>query len=395
MRLGRNDVCYAKVRAMTTPSPCRSLYVHVPFCRRLCGYCDFYSRVLDPAAVAPLVDAVVQELAGYARRLAPRFDTIFVGGGTPTVLPPTELRRLLGALREYAAPADELEFTVEANPATVTDEVAATLVAAGVSRVSLGAQSFDVSELQALDRTHRPAEVGETIAKCRNVGIRQISLDLIFGIPGQTPASWLRTLQTALALQPDQLSCYGLTYEPGTPLCERLDAGLVQRVDADLEADMYEAALDVLPAAGYAQYEVSNFARLGAQCRHNLRYWHNEPYLGLGPAACGFIDEVRYKNVADTVAYVQAVQEGRSPRIEEERLLPDKRAGETAMLALRLAEGIDRRQFEQRFGQDPAVLFSRAIQQHGADGLLVVDEVSIRLTRAGLLVADTVVADFL
>ena len=395
MRFGRNNVCYAKVRPVTTSSPCRSLYVHVPFCRRLCGYCDFYSRVLDPSAVTPFVDAVLQELNEYADRLPLRLDTIYVGGGTPTVLPPSDLRRLLVAFRKHAFSADELEFSVEANPATVTDDVAATLMAAGVNRVSLGAQSFEAAELQALDRTHQPNEVGQTVAKCRNVGVRQISLDLIFGIPGQTPASWLRTLQTALALHPDHLSCYGLTYEPGTPLRERLDTGLVQRVDADLEADMYETALDVLPAAGYAQYEISNFARPGAECRHNLRYWHNEPYLGLGPAAAGFIEEVRYKNVADTAAYVQAVQEGRSPRTEEECLPPDRRARETAMLSLRLTEGIDRRHFERRFGQDPAVLFSQAIHQHMADGLLVMDEQSIRLTHAGLLLADTVVTDFL
>lgn len=375
-------------------SPCRSLYVHVPFCRRLCGYCDFYSQVLDPDTVGPLVDAVRSELTGATRGGGLTVDTIFVGGGTPTVLPADQLARLLAALRACAAGPD-VEFTVEANPATVTAEMANVLASAGVNRVSVGAQSFNPAELDVLDRTHRPEQVGETLATCRRAGIRRLSLDLIFGVPGQTLASWRESLQAALDLEPEHMSCYGLTYEPGTPLCERLDAGSVQRVDPDLEADMYETTIDVLAAAGLAQYEISNFARPGAECRHNLRYWHNEPYLGLGPAAAGFLNEVRYKNVADTAAYVAAIRAGRSPRAEEERLPPERRVRETAMLELRLTSGIDRRRFAARYKEDPVALFAAAIEPHRADGLLVVNETSIRLTRRGLLLADTVIADFL
>jgi oxygen-independent coproporphyrinogen-3 oxidase len=379
---------------MTTPAAGLALYVHVPFCRTLCGYCDFYSRVLDPAWVAPFVDAVLRELDSYAAARALRCDTIYVGGGTPTVLPAAELGRLLGGLRRVAAGGTGFEFTVEANPATIDDEIAGVLAAAGVNRVSLGAQSFAAAELRALDRSHRPEQVGQTVAHCRRAGIRQISLDLIFGIPSQTLGSWLRSLRGALLLKPDHLSCYGLTYEPGTPLGERLAAGQVQRVDEDLEADMYEAALDLLPAAGLAHYEISNFARPGGQCRHNLHYWHNEPYLGLGPAAAGFIDEVRYRNVADLPAYAQAVQQGHSAWSEQERLPPARRARETAMLELRLAAGIDRQGFARRFGQDPVVSFAEAIARHAADGLLRVDASSIRLTRAGILLADRVSSDF-
>lgn len=375
-------------------SPCRSLYVHVPFCRRLCGYCDFYSQVLDPDTVGPLVDAVRSELTGATRGGGLTVDTIFVGGGTPTVLPADQLARLLAALRACAAGPD-VEFTVEANPATVTAEMADVLASAGVNRVSVGAQSFNPAELDVLDRTHRPEQVGETLATCRRAGIRRLSLDLIFGIPGQTLACWRESLQAALGLEPEHMSCYGLTYEPGTPLRERLDAGSVQRVDPDLEADMYETTIDVLAAAGLAQYEISNFARPGAECRHNLRYWHNEPYLGLGPAAAGFLNEVRYKNVADTAAYVAAIRAGRSPRAEEERLPPERRVRETAMLELRLTSGIDRRRFAARYKEDPVALFAAAIEPHRADGLLVVNETSIRLTRRGLLLADTVIADFL
>lgn len=380
------------------------VYVHVPFCRRRCGYCDFYSQVLNPVRVPGLVDALLTEYdrhGGDGGPLAsngsdrPHPATLYVGGGTPTVLPRDELARLLYGLGARATVMAKTEFTVEANPATVTDEIAALLAAAGVNRVSIGAQSFASGELRTLDREHQPADVGRTVATCRRHGLRRISLDLIFGIPGQTPASWRASLEDALALGPEHVSCYGLTYEPGTPLHQRRDAGQVQPVDPDVEADLYEMALDVLPAAGLHQYEISNFARPGAECRHNLRYWRNEPVLGIGPAAAGYLNGVRYKNVADTAAYVRAMAAGKSARAEEERLTVDRQARETALLALRLAAGIDRAAFRRRFGHDAATLFADAIERHAADGLLEVDDVGIRLTRAGRLVADTVMVDFL
>ncbi len=379
---------------MTTSQHCRSLYVHVPFCRRKCGYCDFFSQVPAPAEIPPLVDALLAELAGHASTQPLELDTIFVGGGTPTVLPDTELERLLAGLRQHiAGPATE--FTVEANPATVSDSTATILASAGVNRVSLGAQSFDDAELLTLDRAHQPRQVGQTVAICRQAGIERINLDLIFGIPGQTAGSWQRSLRAALALEPEHISCYGLTYEVGTPLHKRVAAGQIEPLDPDLEAELYEAALDLLPAAGYAHYEISNFARPGGECRHNLLCWHNYPYLGIGPAAAGFVDGVRYKNVSDTRAYVRVVGRGISPRSEHERLTPAQRARETAMLELRLATGIDRPSFERRYGQDPVELFAAAIEKHDAAGLLVVDAAAIRLTRAGTLLANTVMMDFL
>lgn len=380
---------------MTTAGACRALYVHVPFCRRRCGYCDFYSQVLDPALAGPAVDAILRDLERQARGDGPRFDTLYVGGGTPTALPRPELERLLAGLRARAEPPERCEFTVEANPETATDEQIAALAAAGVNRVSLGAQSFAPAELRALSRTHAPADVARSAAACRRHGIRSLSLDLIFGIPGQTPASWQRSLAAALAVGPDHVSCYGLTYEPGTPLTRRRDAGLVRPVDEDLEAELYEQAVDTLAAAGLAQYEISNFARPGAECRHNLRYWHNEPYLGIGPAAAGFVGGVRYRNVADVAAYCAAVAAGRSPWCEQERLTGVARAREAAMLELRLVAGIDRRRFAARYGADPAGLFADAIARHAADGLLELDAAGLRLTRRGRLLADTVIADFL
>ncbi len=361
-------------------------------CRARCGYCDFYSEVLDPARVDPLVDALLIELDQMGPHLAPPCETIFVGGGTPTVLPAAALARLLGGLRACAGP--DTEFTVEANPATVTPAIAAVLAAAGVNRLSVGAQSFVPAELAALDRTHRPEQVGETVRVARDAGLRRLSLDLIFGIPGQTLASWATSLGAALALEPEHLSCYGLTIEPGTALAARVDAGVVQPMKEELEAALYEHTIDALAAAGLRQYEISNFARSGAECRHNLIYWRNEPCVGIGPAAAGLIGEVRYKNVADTAAYVAALEAGRSARVEQECLPAARRAGETAMLALRLVAGIDRARFAARFGEDPAEMFAAAIERHVRDGLLEMDDSRVRLTRAGRLVANRVMTDF-
>lgn len=370
----------------------RAIYAHVPFCQTICGYCDFYSVVYDKSATRPLVDALLAELDRHRSATPLDIQTLFVGGGTPTTLPPEELRRLLSALRACAR--REPEFTVEANPATVTAEKAAVLVECGVNRVSIGAQSFDPAELRVLDRIHRPAQVAQTVAICRAAGIRRVNLDLIFAVPGQTLDSWLRNLRTAVDLAPDHLSCYGLTYEPGTPLFDRLTAGAVSRLDADDEARMYEATIDALADAGYHQYEISNFARPGCECRHNLVYWENEPHVGLGPSAAGLVGGVRYKNVPDVAEYARTIRDGRWPRIHEERLPPDQRARETAVLGLRLNAGIDRARFSQRFGNDPARLFADPIARFAELGLVEVTDRAVRLTRRGRLVADTIVAEF-
>lgn len=377
-----------------TIAPVRSLYVHVPFCHTICGYCDFYSVVLDRAATGPLVDALLAELNRYRSEYPFELETVFVGGGTPTTLPDGDLRRLLAEIRTVAA-AREIEFTVEANPATVTDRTAELLAECGVNRVSIGAQSFDPAELRVLERIHHPEQVRETVAACRRGGIGQVNLDLIFAVPGQSLERWAMSLEQALALEPDHLSCYGLTYEPGTPLFDQLQAGRVRRVDSDLEAEMYEATVATLVAAGFEQYEISNYARPGCTCRHNLVYWHNEPYLGVGPSAAGLVNGVRYRNVPDTAAYARAIRSGRSPRVEEERLTVDRRARETVMLELRLNKGIRRAVFRERFGHDFAEQFHETVEKHRAWGLLELSETHVRLTPRGRLVADSVIAEYL
>jgi oxygen-independent coproporphyrinogen-3 oxidase len=222
-----------------------------------------------------------------------------------------------------------------------------------------------------------------------------VNLDLIFAVPGQTLESWLGNLRAAIAIGPDHLSCYGLTYERGTPLYDRLQAGEVKRLDPDAEAAMYEATIDTLASPGYQQYEISNFAQPGCECRHNLAYWHNLPHVGIGPSAAGCVSGARYKNIADAAEYGRAIRSGRSPRTQEERLSPEHHARETAMLELRLNAGIDRQRFQRRFGVDPLRLFGEAIAKHAGLELIEVTPEAVRLTRRGRLVADSVVADFL
>jgi oxygen-independent coproporphyrinogen-3 oxidase len=264
-----------------------------------------------------------------------------------------------------------------------------------VNRISVGAQSFHAGELETLGRIHGPDDIPRTAELIRRTGFEHLNLDLIFGVPGQTTASWAESLRRAVALGPDHLACYALTYEPGTALCDRLVAGAVQACDESVETAMYEQAIDSLAAAGYEHYEISNFAPPGARCLHNLGYWNDEPYVGVGPAAAAYLDGERTRNVEDVDEYVRQIAQGRSAVVEHEHLVGPAMAGEMAMLRLRLIEGIDRADFRRRTGFDAERLFREALDVHGAAGRIAVTATHIRLTRAGLLVADSVMADLL
>jgi oxygen-independent coproporphyrinogen-3 oxidase len=288
-----------------------------------------------------------------------------------------------------------VEFTVEANPASLTDAKAGFLRDHGVTRISMGAQSFHKHELHVLDRIHRPEDVAASAEIVRRAGFAHFNLDLIFGIPGQTRGSWEESLRRAIDLGPDHLACYGLTYEPDTPLRERRDAGLLRQVDDDWEAELYLSAIDTLADAGFAQYEISNFARPGGRSLHNLRYWKNLPGIGIGPSAASYLGGRRWRNVPDLARYVACVRSGDDPAIESETLSALERAGETAMLQLRLVEGIRCRAFATATGFDPHLLFADQIERYTGQGLLDADEERIALTRAGRLLGDAVIAEFL
>jgi oxygen-independent coproporphyrinogen-3 oxidase len=371
------------------------LYVHVPFCDSKCCYCDFYSVVPRAGQVVPLIEAICVDLARIHSRERYRVATVFVGGGTPSALAPAVLTRLMGALGDWIGTDRPSEFTVEANPASLTTEKATILRGHGVNRLSMGAQSFHADELRWLGRLHGPEDIAATARIVKAAGFERWSLDLIFGVPGQTPVRWRESLERAVALDPDHIACYGLTYEPGTPLHARLAAGQVEAMDEGLEAELYSMTAEFLPTAGYQQYETSNYAREGARCLHNVRYWKNEPGLGVGPSAVSYIDGRRWRKVADVAEYVRRVQEGADPTSEEETLSEWERAGETAMLNLRMNEGIDACEFLRRTGLDPRLLFAEAIDRHVRAGLLAVEGNRITLTPAGRLVADRVQADYL
>lgn len=370
-----------------------ALYVHTPFCETKCGYCDFFSVALKDRPTEPIVSSTICELTTRVPAVREHIRTVFVGGGTPTLLPLPQLQRLLGAINACVRTADLDEYCVEANPATVDDAKAALLASAGVTRVSLGAQSFLQQELTALERIHRPEDVAPSVAILRRHGIRQINLDLIFGIPGQTKQSWRYSLKEAIAIGVDHLACYGLTYEPGTKLTAQRRRGLVTVCEEDLEAELYETTIDTLAGAGYGQYEISNFAKPGCRSQHNLMYWRNRDYVGVGPSAVGMIDGTRYRNVPDIHRYVAMMNEHGAAVIETEQITPEKVVLEIIMMQLRLNEGIDVAEFHRRTGLDPFKLFEDRLDQLQARGLVRTDDTHIALTRAGSLLANSIMTE--
>jgi len=370
------------------------LYIHIPFCQHRCHYCDFMSLVKDEGWHRRFMLRLIDELKTAHAFLQVPVETIFIGGGTPTLLPLDCWSELLQVTKQYVNTARDLEFSVEANPETITPELAAILSSGGVNRVSLGAQSFSPRFLKILQRIHNPCNVERSIALFREAGITNINLDLIFSIPEQSESDWLHDLESVIALQPDHISCYALSYEPDTPLTAKLQTGEVERVEEDLEASMYEIALDFLADAGYEHYEISNWSRSGKQCRHNLGYWLNHDFWPLGPSASGHLSGLRWKNTSDFNCYMNS--DALPPITDVERLDKDGQIGEALMLGLRLTQGIDQGRLESLLEKGHRGESRRvAIDQFIMEGLLTWSEGYLHLTRHGLLLADTVLGELL
>ncbi len=317
------------------------LYVHVPFCLTRCGYCDFnayegldHLRGRYAEALAREADLAAWGWAGE------RIDTVFFGGGTPTRLAAMDLVRVLDHLREVFAVASDAEITIEANPDTVDEEKLRTLREAGFNRLSIGAQSFDPAVLESLERVHPPEAVRAAFAAARRGGFDDVNLDLIFGAQGETLDSWRSTLQEAVALAPEHVSAYALTVEPNTPLGRQVAASARPAPDGDLQADMFALACDVLRDAGFEHYEVSNWARPGRECRHNLGYWRREPYLGLGAGAHSYRDGRRWWNLRPPEQYLASVEAGKLPAGGKEHLTVGDMHLEDVFLRLRTREGL-------------------------------------------------------
>jgi oxygen-independent coproporphyrinogen-3 oxidase len=368
----------------------RAAYIHVPFCAHHCGYCDFAIAVSQEHMMELYLDALAAELAmlGAARPV----DTIFVGGGTPTLLSARQLKRLLETVNRWLPARSEREFSIEANPDTLDADKIAVLAEHGVNRVSIGAQSFHPHLLAALDRRHAPAEVPRAVEGAKK-RIERVSLDLIFGVPGQTLSEWENDLRQALALQPDHVSTYGLTYEKGTPLWKNWKRGAVQRVDEEAERAMYRAAMDTLEDAGFEHYEISNFALPGSRCQHNEVYWANYAYFGFGMGAARYVNGRRETNTRNLQGYIRKTLSGESPVFQSEELPTEERARETMAQNLRRAEGIVRKEFQQQTGIEFDALVRPALVQYAEMGLLEDDGMNVRLTRQGKYVADAVIEE--
>ena len=379
----------------------RSLYIHIPFCAHKCHYCDFYSIVDRQDRQRAFTQRLVRELAALAPLAAP-LRSIFVGGGTPTLLAPPLWRDLLDALERHydLSPirAGQGEFSVECNPETASPELFGVLADGGVNRISVGAQSFDPNHLHTLERHHDPDNVPKTFELARAAGIHRQSLDLIFAIPGQSLEDWSSDLDRALELGTEHLSCYALTYEPNTAMTARLERQEFDRADEDLEADMYELTVDRLRAAGLERYEVSNFARPGRECAHNLAYWRQEDWLAAGPSASGHLAGRRWKNAPRLDDYLSIDDEGFAPIVEHEPPDPRRAVRERLMTGIRLREGleIDRVCAEaERVAPGARRRLETAASWHERLGLLQRHDARWTLTDAGFLMGDRVARDLM
>jgi oxygen-independent coproporphyrinogen-3 oxidase len=370
----------------------------VPFCTGKCYYCDFYSI----PGTEEIIDNYMQALREEARIVReqlfggekPALDTIFLGGGTPTSLAPKQIEKLGQIIDENFVRADGFEFTSEANPESANMDRLTALMGIGVNRLSLGTQTFNPGLLKVIGRRHTREQTIRAFELAKKIGLSNLSLDLIFALPRQSLSDFEIDLTTAVILEPRHLSCYELMLEPGTRLYEMKQA--FSEDEEEVNIQMFNLAHDFLTSAGYEHYEISNFARPGYRCRHNLRYWQNQEYIGLGPAAAGFVNGRRYKNLSDVDDYYRTLTTEAVRPIENEETLSElARAGESAMLALRTLEGIVREDFSNRTGFDPFELFADEIDRFIKLGLLEVSGDRIHLNLRGLTLSNEVLAEFL
>jgi oxygen-independent coproporphyrinogen-3 oxidase len=400
------------------------LYVHVPFCAAICNYCNFNRGLFDEALKARYVDALVREIEGGERlrpargervferrsasergwgpassdesreRLRPAADTIYFGGGTPSLLDPEDVARVVAACEGGFDVARGLEVTLEANPESITVDRLRGYRDAGVTRLSIGVQSFRDDELTRLSRLHDAAGAATSVDVARQAGFDNVSLDLMMWLPGQSVRSWLESVDRAVGLGPDHLSLYLLEVYPNAPLREEMARAHWSQAPDEDAAAMYLTALERLDAAGYVQYEISNVARPGRVSRHNIKYWTDGEWLGFGCGAHSTRGGVRWKNVASTEEYVAAVRAGRSPAVEHRTLSPDERLGDALFTGLRLVEGVDLDFVGRRYRVDVWDRFGPALTEFVDAGILVRESARLRLSRQGMLLANEVMAVF-
>lgn len=387
------------------------IYIHIPFCLRKCPYCDFYSIAAgDGSLRSRFVKALIKEIETAGKKYGKNSDspmtadTIYFGGGTPSLLEPEQIRAVLGAVRDSFALAKDAEISLECNPATADEEKLKDLRRAGVNRLSIGGQSFDDEVLKTLERLHSARDTIRTVELGRKAGFDNISLDLMFAIPGQTEEKWEETLKQALSLDPQHISFYSLEFMEGTPFTRRMEKGLITETDAEADRRMYERGLEILAEAGFSQYEISNAAR-GREyiCRHNMKYWSLEEYLGFGPSAHSYVTGeqgrgLRFCNAADVAAYIEAMERGESA-IEDfcQNSLKDD-ASEYVFTGLRKNRGIDLRDFRKKFGSGIWDFYGKDVKEEFEEfvrcGFADETENNIKLTVKGMNISNRIMALF-
>ena len=369
------------------------LYVHLPFCPYICPYCDFAKWPHRRSAAARYLQALHAEIDAREDVRGPAA-SVFLGGGTPNTYGAADIAHLLDRLRERFPGPPDRETTIEVNPELVRAEDLRAYRAAGVNRLSIGVQSFVPEEIKTLGRRHTVEQVRDAVRSARDAGIRSVSVDLMFAVPGQTAQSWQTSVRCAIDLGVDHISAYGLTVEAGTPYERWREREPQAFFDDTREADLYDAAIRLLEDAGYEQYEISNFARPGHRCEHNANYWANGEYAGLGVGAASYAAGVRSTHTRSLEAYIDAAMQGVAIPGEAESLAGAQRAGEAVMLALRTAQGVSLAQFKERYGLDFLSFYAGIVERCSQDGLLEVSETHARLTRRGRFVANDVCAAF-
>lgn len=374
----------------------RALYVHIPFCHQICFYCDFNKVFFKNQPVDEYIEALGDELNMYGKDEAfHTLETVFIGGGTPTSLSAEQLETLLAHIRSVV-PTDALrEYTIEANPDELTEEKLRVLYDGGVRRLSIGVQSFNDDLLKALGRTHSADDVEGVIETARRVGFTNMSIDLIYGLPEQTLDDWKETLRRALALDLPHYSAYSLIVEPKTVFYNLQKRGALHLPDASVEGDMFTTLMETMNDAGRVQYEVSNFARPGFESVHNLVYWDNDEYAGVGAGAHGYVDGVRYANIGPLPHYLETVQKGERPLLTTHDVTLNESMEEEMFLGLRKRTGVSRTRFEQKFGRTIESVYGEPLEQLQADGWLVRRGDAYALTADGLYRGNDVFEQFL
>ena len=371
-----------------------SVYIHIPFCATKCYYCAFNTSAFHKEQAKAYLAALRTEMQLYASEIDP-LKTLFIGGGTPSILSANALAQLFADIRQHFQIAPDAEITVECNPGTVDSEKLSVMKDNGVNRLSFGLQAMQDETLKQLGRIHSVAEFLESYRLARESGFENINIDLIFALPNQTMAAWQHTLTEVISLEPDHISAYNLVMEETTPFYEWWQAGELHLPSEDTEADMFQYTIDTLTAHGYTHYEICNFARPDRHARHNLVYWNNQPCIGLGVGACGYVRGIRYSNIRGIAPYIKKLSERNKPITDTERLTGQAEKAETLMLALRKQEGIALADYQNRFGEDIKVAFGDNLKKWIDLQLLERTGTHLRLTPRGLFLANEVFVELM